>query len=97
VHIYVQKILLVFLQKIETFVTFAYKGMHIFFSSRRLASSRVWSPEKYLRFEDERLRPAIDLLNQIPNEHVDRVADLGCGTGNMAPHFRHLFSLCFIS
>jgi len=59
-------------------------------------NNRVWNPAKYLRFEGERLRPALDLLNQIPNEHVNRVVDLGCGTANMAPHFRMRWPNCEI-
>ena len=43
----------------------------------------TWNPQQYLLFAGHRLRPAVDLLARIGAESPRRVADLGCGAGNV--------------
>ncbi|KQO74761.1 trans-aconitate 2-methyltransferase [Methylobacterium sp. Leaf89] len=41
-----------------------------------------WNPALYTRFEDERTRPAAELLAQVPLAAPGLAYDLGCGPGN---------------
>ncbi|KAI8614310.1 putative trans-aconitate 2-methyltransferase [Chytriomyces sp. MP71] len=62
-------------------------------------ASRVWTPAHYLRFGSERLRPAVDMLTQArhslaqrgPQESDMKIADLGCGTGNISEFLMDAF------
>ncbi len=42
-----------------------------------------WDPSQYLRFADDRLRPALDLVARIDVERPRIIYDLGCGPGNV--------------
>ena len=54
-------------------------------------SAAVWDPAQYLRFANERLRPALDLLAQVPLDGPTRVVDLGCGAGNVTAILQQRF------
>ncbi|MDQ0795908.1 trans-aconitate 2-methyltransferase [Streptomyces sp. B1I3] len=46
----------------------------------------LWDPQQYLRHADHRTRPFLDLLARIgplPHDPAPRIADLGCGAGNV--------------
>src|SRR5262245_40263175 len=47
------------------------------------AASQRWDPAQYERFRGERARPFFDLVGRMPDGPVRRVADLGCGTGEL--------------
>ncbi|MFJ5560839.1 trans-aconitate 2-methyltransferase [Streptomyces sp. NPDC093250] len=49
------------------------------------AATPVWDPAQYLRHADHRTRPFTDLLARIPElpGGRPRIADLGCGAGNV--------------
>ena len=54
-------------------------------------TASTWDPAQCLRFSDERLRPALDLLAQVPLEAATQVVDLGCGAGNVPAVLRRRF------
>ncbi|MFZ5974749.1 MAG: methyltransferase domain-containing protein [Bacillota bacterium] len=41
-----------------------------------------WDARLYLKYADERTRPAVDLAARITVERPQRIADIGCGPGN---------------
>lgn len=41
-----------------------------------------WDAAQYLRFEDERTRPSLDLIQRVRLADPQRCIDLGCGPGN---------------
>jgi trans-aconitate 2-methyltransferase len=52
------------------------------------AAKQDWNPGAYARFRDQRLRPALDLLNAVGQMGAGDVVDLGCGNGVMAEALR---------
>lgn len=50
-----------------------------------------WNPALYRRYEDERTRPAQELLARVPLTEAVRVVDLGCGPGNSTELLVHRF------
>lgn len=51
---------------------------------QRQAAGTHWDPQQYLKFSDQRLRPALELLDRVPLEAPRLIYDLGCGDGQMA-------------
>jgi len=41
-----------------------------------------WNPEIYLKFNNERLQPSIDLISRINIDNPKAILDIGCGPGN---------------
>lgn len=41
-----------------------------------------WNPALYLRFANQRTRPAQELVARIAHPNPHTVSDLGCGPGN---------------
>lgn len=50
-----------------------------------MTAARDWDPARYAAFRDLRLRPALDLLAQVPELPAGNVVDLGCGDGAVGP------------
>ncbi|WP_284163591.1 methyltransferase domain-containing protein [Frigidibacter sp. SD6-1] len=44
-----------------------------------------WNPDAYARFRDLRLRPALDLMDRVPDLPAGAIVDLGCGDGVVGP------------
>jgi trans-aconitate 2-methyltransferase len=46
----------------------------------------MWNPDQYQRFSEHRSRPFFDLIARINAPQAKRIADLGCGPGNLTAH-----------
>ncbi len=53
--------------------------------------ANVWDPARYLRFRDERRRPYEDLVALVRPVPRMRIADLGCGPGELTADLAHRF------
>ena len=47
-----------------------------------MKTSKDWNPELYLKFNEERTQPAIDLAARIHVGNPEKIMDVGCGPGN---------------
>jgi trans-aconitate 2-methyltransferase len=52
----------------------------------------MWNPGQYQRFSEHRSRPFFDLIARIDAPRAKRVADLGCGPGNLTAHLSQRWS-----
>ncbi|MFF3512060.1 trans-aconitate 2-methyltransferase [Streptomyces sp. NPDC002573] len=51
-----------------------------------MSTAPLWDPAQYLRHAGHRARPFVDLLARVPDpsgQNPPRIADLGCGPGNV--------------
>jgi len=56
-----------------------------------------WNAELYGIFAKERLQPALDLLNRVPDGEYHRIIDIGCGSGMSTLPLLHRFENAEIS
>ncbi|KAG7398449.1 hypothetical protein PHYBOEH_011151 [Phytophthora boehmeriae] len=84
-------------QTVNQHVTFQFAFQYNQSSQSRMAqvaarAAQTWQPQKYLKFQQQRLRPALELLDHVSalpsaDKTSVEIVDLGAGTGNMAPAF----------
>lgn len=51
-----------------------------------------WNAMLYNRFSRERMQPALDLINRLKDESVERIIDIGCGTGISTLPLRNMWA-----
>ncbi|MEU7648951.1 trans-aconitate 2-methyltransferase [Streptomyces huasconensis] len=66
------------------------------------AATTTWDPLQYLRHRDHRARPFTDLLARVPDPlpaegRPPRIADLGCGPGNVTRLLAHRWPAAHIT
>lgn len=47
----------------------------------RHAHTVAWDPTQYLKFDEQRLRPGLELMARVPVDQPEFIYDLGCGSG----------------
>lgn len=52
---------------------------------------KTWKPELYLKYANQRLRPALDLLDHVTLRDARHITDLGCGAGGVTAQLRTRF------
>lgn len=57
---------------------------------------KQWDAEQYLKFKNQRTRPAIDLAKRITVERPGNVLDIGCGPGNSTSVLKQRFPQAYI-
>jgi trans-aconitate 2-methyltransferase len=57
----------------------------------------AWDPNLYLKYANERARPAADLIAQIHLDAPAQIVDLGCGPGNSTEQLRQRWPLAAIT
>lgn len=50
-----------------------------------------WDSEQYLKFKNQRTRPAIDLVQRIEINNPQKILDIGCGPGNSTKVLKNAF------
>jgi trans-aconitate 2-methyltransferase len=55
-----------------------------------------WSATQYLKFRNERTRPAIDLASRIEHDNPKKIIDIGCGPGNSTKVLADRFGSAYI-
>lgn len=55
-----------------------------------------WSAKQYLKFKNQRTRPAMDLAKRIADKRPENVLDIGCGPGNSTSVLKQTFPRAYI-
>ncbi|MCD7723656.1 MAG: methyltransferase domain-containing protein [Clostridiales bacterium] len=55
-----------------------------------------WNAELYLKFEEQRTKPALDLAAKLREYNFKKIADIGCGPGNSTAVLKSVFPHAYI-